>query len=158
MAATKRRSTHRRRSEEWGSYLFEIEKVHAHYSFGDGSDLDRTAFSEHLQPQFDAHCLLPEKFKGRMTRFTFIGDRSLDRDQREQVQADQHSSGIGTLTFRGQKSEYLGALPFDPLWNVVLAAIAGGTRFIYLHGAALKHGSARISSTGFYEEFDPEDA
>ena len=93
-----------------------------------------------------------------MTRFTLIGDRSDERALWEQTLADEHHRGVGTLTFRGQRSEYLGSVPFDALWNVVLAALKGGFRFIYLHGAAMKNGTARIRSIGFYEEFDMEDA
>jgi hypothetical protein len=159
MTTTKRRPTRRRRpAEEWGSFLFEIEKAHPHYSFGNGSRFDRTAFSEHFHPEWDAVCIAPEKFKGRKTRFTIIGDRSDERDLWEQKLADENHSGVGTLTFRGERSEYLGSVPFDALWNVVHATISGGLRFIYLHGAALRRGTARMTSIGFYEEFDVEDA
>ena len=88
--------------EEWGTFLFEIRKVHAHYSFGDGSRLDRTAYSEHFQPEIEACCVAPEKFKDRMTRFTLIGDRSNECDLWVQTYAlEKHEAGVGTLTFRG---------------------------------------------------------
>lgn len=154
------RKTRRKRRpvEEWESFLFEIEKVHSHYSFGDGWPLDRTAYSEHLHPEVDATCLAPEKYKGRQTRFTLIGDRSNERDLWAQTYAlEKHHAGVGTLTFRGGRSEYLGSVPFDALWNVITTALAGGFRFIYLHGAGMKNGSARMKSIGFYEEFDLDD-
>ena len=148
----------RRQAEEWGTFLFSIEKVRAHYSFGDGSRLDRTAFSEHFHPEVEAACLAPEKYSGRVTQFTLIGDRSDERDLRSQAHAlEKHESGVGTLTFRGDRSEYLGSVPFDALWNVIATMSAGGFRFIYLHGAAIRNGSARIKSIGFYEEFDLDD-
>ena len=149
----------RRPVEEWGSFLFAIEKVHSHYSFGDGWRLDRTAFSEHFHPEVDATCLAPEKFKGRTTRFTLIGDRPNERDLWLQTYAlDKHKAGVGTLTFRGDRSEYLGSVPFDALWNVVATMLTGGLKFIHLHGAAMKSGSARIKSIGFYEELDMDNA
>jgi hypothetical protein len=149
----------RRPVEEWGSFLFAIGKVHSHYSFGDGSHLDRTAHSEYFHPEVDATCLAPEKFKGRKTRFTLIGDRSNERDLWLQTYAlDKHEAGVGTLTFRGERSEYLGSVPFDALWNVVATMLGGGFRFIYLHGAAMKNGAARIKSIGFYDEFDLDNA
>ena len=159
MVATKKRSTRSRRpAEAWDSFLFEINKVHAHYSFGDGHRLDRTAFSEHLHPEIEATCLTPEKFKGRSTRFTLIGDRSNERDLWMQTYAlDKHEAGVGTLTFRGEQSQYLGSLPFDALWNVAHTILAGGFRFIYLHGAAMKRGAARITWIAFYEELDSEE-
>lgn len=136
-----------------------IRKVHAHYSFGDGSRLDRTAYSEQFQPEIEACCVAPEKFKDRMTRFTLIGDRSNECDLWVQTYAlEKHEAGVGTLTFRGDRSDYLGSLPFDALWNVVATALAGGFRFIYMHGAPVKNGSARIKSISFYEEFDLENA
>lgn len=98
--------TRRKRApvEEWGSFLFAIEKVHPHYSFADGSHLDRTAYSEHFHPEVDATCLAPEKHKGRPTRFTFIGDRSNERDLWLQTYAlDKQEAGVGTLTFRGER-------------------------------------------------------
>lgn len=155
MVITKKQAVRRRRQVEQSErFLFEIKQVHSHYSFGDGSRLDRTAFSEHLHPGIDAVCLAPEKFTGRVTRFTIIGDRSNERDLWGQVRADEHHGGVGTLTFRGARSEYLGSLPFDALWNVMLTVAAGGFRYIYLHGGALKHGSSRIRWMALYEEFD----
>ena len=56
------------------------------------------------------------------------------------------------------RAAVLGSIPFDALWNVMSATFAGGFRFIYLHGAAMKNGTARINSIGFYQEFDLEDA
>lgn len=145
----------RRPVEEWGSFLFAIEKVHSHYSFGDGWRLDRTAFSEHFHPEVDTTCVAPEKYKGRLTRFTLIGDRLDERDLRAQTSSiEKHASGVGTLTFRGERSDYLGSVPFDVLWNVLATILGGGFRFIYLHGAAMKNGTARIKSIGFYDEFD----
>ena len=108
------KSARRRRPvEALDSFLFEIEKVHSQYNFGDGSHLDRTAFSEYLHPEMEATCLAPEKFMGRMTRFTLIGDRSNERDLWMQTYAlDKHEAGVGTLTFRGERSDYLGSVPF----------------------------------------------
>lgn len=40
----------------------------------------------------------------------------------------------------------------------MLTVAAGGFRYIYLHGAALKNGTSRIRWMAFYEEFDLDDA
>jgi hypothetical protein len=101
----------------------------------------------------------PEKYKGRLTRFTLIDDRLDERELWAQASAiDKHDVGVGTLTFRGERSEYLGSVPFDALWSVMLTVLAGGLRFIYLHGAAMKNGFARIKSIGFYDDFDLDNA
>lgn len=159
MPGVKKRTNRRRRPvEQWQSFLFEIEKVHSHYSFGNGWKWSRTAHSEHLHPEFEANCLSPEKYKGRKTRFTLIGDRADERDLWLQTPGEEYHAGVGTLTFRGERSDYLGGVPFDALWKVVAAYLAGNLHFIHVHGAAMKHGSARMTSISFYDEFDIDDA
>ena len=66
-------------------------------------------------------------------------------------------SGLGTLTMRGERSQYLGAIPFDSVWHVSAMMISGDFRFICLHGATMFRVSARINSISFYREFDVED-
>ena len=159
MVAPKKQAVRKRRPKETSEgFLFEIIKVHSHYSFGNGFKHDRTAFSEFLHPEFDTNCLAPPKFAGRPTRFTLIGDRANERDLWLQTPDDVWERGVGTLTFRGERSEYLGGVPFDALWNVVTASLEGNLHFIYLHGATIKNGTSRIRSIAFYEEFDPDDA
>lgn len=158
MPATERRAKRRKAPEAWGSYLFEIVRLHSHYSFGRGSRFDRTAFGEYLHPQIDATCLAPEKFRGRLTHFTLIGDRRIEHDLWMQTPAPEHEAGVGTLTMRGEQSDYLGSLPYDAAWRLSPVILTGGFRYIYLHGAAMYRGTARIHSIGFYEEFDIEEA
>jgi hypothetical protein len=159
MVAPKKRAVRKRQPKETSEgFLFEIEKVHSHYSFGNGFKFDRAAFAEFLHPEFDTKCLAPPKFAGRPTRFTLIGDRENERDLWLQTPADAWERGVGTLTFRGERSEYLGGVPFDALWNVVAAFLAGNLHFIHLHVAAMKNGTSRIRSIAFYEEFDLDNA
>jgi hypothetical protein len=87
-----------------------------------------------------------------------IGDRENERDLWLQTPAAAWERGVGTLTFRGERSEYLGGVPFDALWNVVAAFLAGNLHFIHLHGAAMKNGTSRIRTIAFYEEFDLDNA
>lgn len=155
MVAPKKQTVRKSRPKETSEgYLFEIETVHSHYSFGNGFKFDRAAFAEFLHPEFDTKRLAPPKYAGRSTRFTLIGDRENERDLWLQTPADTWDHGVGTLTFRGERSEYLGGVPFDALWNVVAAFLAGNLHFIHLHGVAMKHGTSRIRTIAFYEEFD----
>ena len=142
----------------WTSFLFRIDEVEPSYSFSDGSKFYVTAQTEHLHLRVLTTCVAPPKFDGRETRFTLIGDRQLEHDQWMQTSAPENHNGVGTLTMRGERSEYLGAIPFDSVWHVSATMISGGLRFIYLHGAAMFRGSARISSISFYRAFDIEDA
>jgi hypothetical protein len=145
-------------AQEWTSFLFKIERLHSHYSFGRGHRLTRTAFAEYLHPKIEATCLAPNKFKGRLTEFTLIGDRLLEQDLWMQTRAPEHEGIIGTLTMRGEQSSYLGSLPYDAAWRLSPVILVGGFRYIYLHGSAMYRGTAQIRTIGFYEEFDVEDA
>lgn len=154
-AAGKRRK--RTCDEQWCSYVFGIERLHAHYSIGCGSRFQRTAYDEHLHPEIEAICLAPAKFVDRRTRFTLIGDRQLEQDLWMQKPEPNNVLGVGTLTMRGRRSDYLGAIPYDAAWRIQPLILAGGLRFIYLNGASMLRGTARITWMAFYEELDPED-
>jgi hypothetical protein len=151
------RKAPQRRVEAHESYLFRIETLQSHYSFGSGAGLQRTAHREHLHPEIEAVCLAPSKLAGRETRFTIIGDRQMEQDLWMQEPASNSESGIGTLTMRGSQSTYLGSLPYDAAWGIQPLIFNGDLRFIYLHGAAMSRGTARISWMAFYTEFDPNE-
>lgn len=144
-------------SDAFESYLFRIEGVEPHYSCSDGSKFQPTAQNEHLHLDVLTVCDSPPKLKGRKARFTVMGDRQLEHDQWMQKSAPENHTGVGTLTMRGERSAYLGLIPFDSVWHISAMMISGGFRFIYLHGAAMHRGSARISSISFYREFDLDD-
>lgn len=140
------------------SYLFRIESLHSHYSFSCGSRFAITEYDEALQPEMDTVCLAPQKLSGRQTRFALIGNRQLERDLWMQKSAPKNENGVGTLTMRGEQANYLGSIPYDALWRIQPLILSKGIRFIYLHGAAMFRGEARIRSIAFYDEFDPDDA
>ena len=118
---------------------------------------ENTEYDEALQPEIDTVCLAPQKLSGRQTRFALIGNRRVERDLWMQKSAPKNESGVGTLTMRGAQSNYLGSIPYDALWRIQPLILAKGIRFIYLHGAAMLRGEARIRSMAFYDEFDPDD-
>ena len=64
---------------------------------------------------------------------------------------------IGSMTFRGASSEYLGSIPFDSLMAISLMILSGAIKFIYLSGTPLKRGSSRIRYMAFWEEANPDD-
>lgn len=118
---------------------------------------DSGAFGEHLHIELTAACLRPRKFEGRQTRFVFIGSREVIAETQQRRGAERRPASVGHLTFRGQQSEYLGTLPYDAATTLPLVMLAGGYRFIYLSGAAVYRGSASITSSSFYRDFDPND-
>jgi hypothetical protein len=138
------------------SYLFAIETMRPDYSFGLGDPrFDRGVYSEHAHTEIMATCLVPQKLSGRETRFILIGDRSITAETNDPDRVVQSATGVGTLTMRGSRSEYLGCFPFDVLLALAPSILAGGLKFIYLSGPALSHGSSRIRCISFWREADP---
>ena len=138
------------------SYLFEIESARPSYLFGSFLRAREQSFGEYLHPRIDAVCKAPAKLSGRVTLFTLIGDREINR-RLSLGELAPSTMGVGTLTMRGTKSEYLGQVPHDAAWQIVSAIRGGAFKFIVLHGAALSNGRARIQSIGFDEKFDPDE-
>ena len=136
----------RKNAEEYQTYIFQIDEVRPTYALGTNEDRPREPpYGEYLHVEFLASCVSPEKFAGRKTRLLFIGSRSLVSEV-----ADPRSTstpmGVGTLTMRGDRSEYLGSLPYDAAIAVPQFALAGGIRIIYLHGLSMRHGRMRAPS------------
>jgi len=64
---------------------------------------------------------------------------------------------VGSLTIRGDRTEYLGSLPFDALWGLVGALSSGTLKFVDMYGERLRHGGAKIRSINFCRELDLDD-
>lgn len=139
------------------NYLFRVQQAYLSYSFSNGYRNQPTAYSEHSHPVAIATCEHPPRFAGRETHFTFIGDREVDRDLRAQKENAPAKNGVGELIMRGERSEYLGTLPFDVALMLPQLATAGCLRYILCNGQAMKHGHARINSIGLYDQFDLTD-
>lgn len=69
----------------------------------------------------------------------------------------REGTGLGSLTMRGVRSEYLGSIPFDFALALPSTIAIEGYRWIKLFGGALKYGTARIRSVGFLHQADPDD-
>jgi len=67
------------------------------------------------------------------------------------------ASAVGTLTFRGKTSQYLGGLPFDALVHLQAMLAANKLKFIWLTGARMSHGSATIARISFDTEIEDAD-
>lgn len=141
------------------SFLFKIESISPDYSFGLGNPrFDRGAYSEHAHTEIVATCLAPKRFAGRTTAFTLLGSRDIAEELRQPDKAFQQPRGVGTLTVRGNRSEYLGSLPLDALLNLTQPIIAGGLEYISLAGFRERGTSAiRINYVAFRREMDLDD-
>lgn len=144
----------RREVEAYQTYVFQIDEVRPSYSLGlnEGRSLGGT-YDEYLHIEFIATCISPQKYEARQTRLLFMGIRSLAAELAGSNDAASPLC-VGSLTMRGDRSEYLGSIPFDAALAVPQFALAGGARIIYLHGTAMRYGSARIRYAAFYRDID----
>jgi hypothetical protein len=140
------------------SFVFRIDAILPDYSFtigherfGDGD------YAEHCQTKINATCMVPKRFDGRDTTFTLLGSRRIiDKILKRSLPSD-HTLNIGTLTMRGQQSEYLGSIPFDAALALPAITLLGGFRFIFLSGIPIRGGPTQINYMSFGKEFDPDD-
>ena len=154
-ARTKAKRSPTKRPE---SYLFRIEQVIPSYSFGTNAGrFDLGSYSEYHHTEIETVCLSPQRFNGRPTRFTLLATRQITRDLEELIVSEQTPFGVGTLTFRGSQSSYLGSIPFDAALSIPGLILAGGYKFIYLSGDAVSQGSASIRYLAMHHAHDPSD-
>ena len=151
MAGSKRTVRRKAKPAEYETYLFRILAIEPSYLISSSQTaVSPSDTGEYVHPEIRAVCESPAKLKGRETRLTFLASRTMLDDE-------NRGTGLGTLTIRGQRSEYVGSIPMDIAISLPSTIAVGGYRWIHLHGATLKHGTARIQSVGFFHEADPDD-
>jgi len=97
---------------------------------------------------------LPEKYSSKEITSTFIGDREIFPTQNE---SDFTPLCVGSITLRGEKREFLGALPFDSLPIISSLMETKQIRFVDFHGLIPKYGHADIRWIRFFKNFDPDE-
>lgn len=154
----KRKRRSRAPAIDYRSYVFRIVSWEPSYSFAlNDGPLHDGPYWEHVQLVLTAECLAPSKMAGRISTFTFLGNREEARALNQPPNSDWRPLCVGSLTVRGDRTEYLGSLPVDSLWGLVSALPSGTLQFLDMHGERLRYGSARIRSIRFEREVDPED-
>lgn len=140
------------------SYVFKIERILPSYSFSVGhlrhSEGD---YIDYNHTVIEATCLVPPKYSGRITKFILLGDRRIIDQMQKRSPPGDYVPGVGTLTMRKDRSEYLGSLPSDAAFSIPVLAMVHGLKFISLAGQASGAGSVRITYISFLNEFDPND-
>jgi hypothetical protein len=139
------------------SYIFRIGHVNPTYSFGTSSTPSVSRFDEYAHTEILATCIAPPKVKGRETQFTILGDRAFTQTLGNPDASLEVCNGIGTLTMRGTRSQYFGAMPFDALMGITPALTTGALEYIILAGPQLSRGSTRIRYMSFLRHVDPDD-
>lgn len=148
-----------KRTETLESFLFKIESISPDYNLGVGNPrFDRGAYSEHAHTEIITTCLAPKRFAGRVTTFTLLGERSISEELRKPDRTIQRPLGVGTLTMRGNRSEYLGSVPLDALLSLTQPVLAGGLKYISLAGLRDRGTSAiRMNYIAFRRDVDLDD-
>jgi hypothetical protein len=155
--ATRRRRRGRPNRAERQSFTGEIDDWEFGYRFSaDNMKLFSGAYWEYSALELKATFLEPEKVKGRVCSVVLLGDRRLTNAV-QNPNSNAKPLGIGTLTVRGSRTEYLGSIPLDVFSSVVSALAAGRLKFMTFSGPPLLRGSSSIDSVGFYRQLSIEE-
>jgi hypothetical protein len=129
------------------SYMFALNDTRFHQG----------PYWEHAELKLSGECLAPAKLAGRTAKLTLLGDRRDKQMLEEPPQSDWKPLGVGSVTSRGDQTEFLGSIPIDALWGLISALASGTVQFVDMYGERLRYGSARLRSISFCRELDPED-
>lgn len=137
-------------------FVFEIGQVSVHYGFSVEHRRDSLdPYSEHLSLTFEAICLYPDRFVGRMATVTMLGQRKLVEEDRAR-QPDSAPRGVGSMEVDKSRFTLLCGLPFDACWATGAAISDGSVRHLLTNGPRLVRGKALITSLIFNgPDFDP---
>ena len=139
-------------------FVFEVGQASVHYGFSLEHRRDSLdPYSEHLSLTFDATCLYPDRFAGRVAKVNVLGHRKLVEDDRAR-QPDWAPRGLGGMEADKSRFTLLCSLPFDACWATGAAISAGSVRYLLTNGPRLVRGKALITSLIFNgSDFDPAD-
>lgn len=112
------------------------------------------AYSEYLHLEFEGRCIAPAKHAGRTVKLAILGNRQLLEPSRD---PDWRPLGIGYLTIRGERADYLGSIPYDAAWGVAASVASGAFKYLSLTGEPLKRGGAQIGYMRFCANYDSDD-
>jgi hypothetical protein len=151
-----RRKRQRKTVDEYCSYVVEIQEWELTYSLGlnPNPKVFSGQYSESLHLKIKGSIRLPEKYSDREMVSTFIGDREIFPMKND---SDFKPRCVGAITLRGERREFLGALPFDSLPIVESLMETRQIQFLDLYGLIPKHGHADIRWIHFFKNYDPSE-
>jgi len=112
---------------------------------------------EYAAIDFRGRLISPRKHEGREIKGWLMGDRGIDADLKHPEMSHREPLAVGGVTIRGKTCEFHGSIPMTALWGIVPMLMSERIRFINLHGARLRYGSARMWSISFYRTVNPDD-
>jgi hypothetical protein len=139
-------------------FVFKVGQASVHYGFSLEHRRDSLdPYSEHLSLTFEATCLYPDRFAGRVAKVNVLGQRRLVEEGRTR-QPDWAPRAVGSMDADKSQFRLLCALPFDACWATGAAISAGSVTYLLTNGPRLVRGKALITSLIFNgPDFDPAD-
>lgn len=139
------------------SYCVRISDWSLTYGLSLGaSSTEGQPYSEYVSLIISGTFLVPKRLNSMPVEITLLADKDMSRSL---AGAPIHYTpkSIGQLTVRGQRREFLGSIPSDSVSLLASGLAAKRLKFIVLNGAALKYGSASITSMHWYRQLDPDE-
>jgi len=99
----------------------------------------------------------PEKFAAKEIGATFLGDREILPQENARPVSDAKPLCVGSITLRGERREFLGALPFDSLPIIESLLETKRIQYFDLNGVTPYRGRAEIRSVHFFKKYDPDE-
>jgi len=151
-----RRNTRRKSKDEYCSYVVEIQDWELTYSLGLNPNPKYFSgqYSESLHLNIKGSLRFPEKYSTKEIVSTFIGDREIFPQKND---ADFTPRCVGSITLRGERRDFLGALPFDSLPIIASLMETKQIQYVDLYGLSPKHGHADIRWIHFFKNYDPDE-
>ena len=132
-----------------------------HYSIGSNIGrrdvLPPAPYTEHLTLEVEADLIHPKLKQTGMLKLTFLARRELESLVTSRDLSTPTPLCIGKVTLKGDRREFLGALPQDMLLHVLNRLETGSYKQIMMTGDKLRYGSAKIHTVNFCEKVDIED-
>jgi hypothetical protein len=155
----KKKKAGRPRQPEPASFLFEIKDWEPSYDFS--VDYDRrsnNSYNEYMQIDFNTVCLSPEKYQGRIIKFTFDARRDCLEPQISKIDPNWKPNCVGSLELpKAGGGSFYPAIPHDSMGFIVNAIARGMLQFVHLWGGEVKRNRCLSKSIRLMKSFDPDD-
>lgn len=143
--------------EYGGTYIFEIEEVIPSYLISTASRRsDERAYEEYFHLNLASTLVFPSKYEGRRGVVHLLGNRNLLETNRS-LEDTSRRPCAGSVTIRGERTEYLGSLPQDMMWGLISSIQTKAINAVVMNGQMLRHGSAKIYSLHFEKNVNLDD-
>lgn len=153
----KRKSRKKRKVEITYAINIAISEVSYSFAVSPENYFVPGPYWEHLSLKLSGTIVDPETFNGRALSINILGSRTEEQAFEKASESRVEPICVGTLTLRGQQSEFLGSVPFSVLPLLYTLIKDGETRFLILGGPPLFRGTSEIRTMHFENNYKPED-